>query len=167
MQVAIKQNDGINFTATTSNATFEVKPKEVSPVELFAVGMISCSGTDMVMVPENQGHTVTNLEISADIQRAESSPKVFEHIHINYRFDSDADDMKAKRWVQSSLETYCSTINTVRNVARITYGITHNGNELVRVWHLSHLVDSRLSSHIFYYSSYTVCYKQVRRLRGF
>ena len=39
--------------------------------------------------------------------------------------------MTAGRWVMASLETYCSTINTIRDTTAITYSITHNG-KLIR-----------------------------------
>jgi putative redox protein len=131
MKVSIKNTEDINFVATTANSTFDVIPKVTSPVEIFAVGMISCSGTDIVSLPKAQGKSVSNLEIEADITRAETNPKIFEHIHLTYSFDSDADDVMAKRWVQSSLETYCSTINMVRNASRFTYSVVHNGEKIV------------------------------------
>ncbi|MDQ1244020.1 MAG: putative redox protein, partial [Campylobacterota bacterium] len=33
-------------------------------------------------------------------------------------------------WVMASLETYCSTINTIRDGVAITYSITHNGTKI-------------------------------------
>jgi len=133
MRVSIKQSEGINFVAKTDKATFEVKPEEISPIELFAVSIISCSGTDIVSIPKAQGFEVSDIKIDADVTRAQDVPKVFEHIHISYSFNSNGDDESARRWVQSSLETYCSTINTVRNVSRITYSIIHNTKEIVKI----------------------------------
>ena len=131
MRVNIKNTDGINFEATTSKGVkFDIKPKEVSPIELFALATITCSGTDMVMMPQKQGHTVTNLDISGDVERAESYPQKFTTLHVTYSFDSDAEDDKAKKWVMASMETYCSTLNTIRSDVRLSYSIIHNGKTI-------------------------------------
>jgi putative redox protein len=127
MHVEISNTDGINFKATTSKASFDVIPKEVSPIELFAVAIISCSGTDMVMLPQKQGFEVKNLTIGADIERNESYPQKFNTLHVTYTFDSTADETTARRWVLSSLETYCSTINTIRSDVKVSYSIRYNG----------------------------------------
>ena len=137
MKVSIKQTEDINFKATTANGSFDVIPKEISPTEYFAVGMISCSGTDIVSLPKAQGYEVSEVSIDADITRAENNPKIFESIYLKYSFNSNGTDELAKRWVLSSIETYCSTLNTVRNVSRITYGLVHNGNEVVKIGEIS------------------------------
>jgi len=126
VKIEITNTEGINFKAKTSKAEFEIKPKEISPIELFATSIITCSGTDMVMLPQKQGFEVKNLNISADIQRNESYPQKFNTMHITYSFESTADDTTAKRWVLSSMETYCSTINTIRSDVKISYTINYN-----------------------------------------
>lgn len=129
MQVKITQQSGIHFEVTTSRGVkFDLKPKEhISPLEYFAIGLISCSGTDIVMLPEKQGKTVKNLEVTGDLERTDQAPYRFTDIHLTYRFDSDGSDLDARRWVLSSLESYCTTVNTVRGVAKVFYTIIHNG----------------------------------------
>lgn len=132
MQVKIAQKEGLHFNATTSRGVeFLIQPKEhISPLEYFALGLISCTGTDLVMLPAKQGHEARNIAISADLQKSEQAPFRFITIHIDYSFDSDADDLSARRWVLSSMESYCTTINTVRGSAKILYSITHNGTRI-------------------------------------
>jgi putative redox protein len=79
------------------------------------------------MLPKQQGFEVTNLEVTGEVVRNESAPKKFNTLHLEYRFNSDADDTLVARWVMASLETYCSTINTIRDTTAITYTIIHNG----------------------------------------
>ena len=119
MHVSIKNTEGVNFKATTSKAEFDVIPKEISPIELFAVAIISCSGTDMVMLPQKQGFEVKNLEMGADIERNESYPQKFNTMHVTYSFESTADE--------TTLETYCTTIKTVRSDVKVSYTINYNG----------------------------------------
>ncbi|MDO9207356.1 MAG: OsmC family protein, partial [Sulfuricurvum sp.] len=103
---------------------------QISPIEYFLSGIIACSATDVVMLPKQQGFDVTNLEVDGEVVRNEEAPRKFKTLHLEYRFDSNADDTLAARWVMASLETYCSTINTIRDSTVITYTIIHNGNRI-------------------------------------
>jgi putative redox protein len=132
MEVSIHHIDGMNFEAKTKTQSFLIEPKKVSPIEIFALGMISCSGTDIIAIPQSQGFSVENLSVKANITRAEEMPKKFTAIELFYSFNSNADKIKAKRWVQSSIETYCSTLNTVRGVANIIYNIEYNGEIIAK-----------------------------------
>jgi putative redox protein len=120
----------MEFEAKTSKTSFKIVPKEVSPVELFLSGLIACSATDMAVMPVKQGFEISNLSIAGDVVRNDVAPKKFNDIHLTYSFDSSADDLIARRWVLSTLETYCSTINTVRGTSNITFSIVHNGVEI-------------------------------------
>ncbi|MBW6488704.1 OsmC family protein [Sulfurimonas sp.] len=130
MRVVVSHLDGMKFEAKTDKSSFIIDAPQISPLEYFLSGIISCSATDMVLLPKNQGKTVSNLVISGDAIRNEDFPKKFNTLHLDYGFNSDGDDIVAARWVMASLETYCSTINTIRDSVAITYSITHNGNKI-------------------------------------
>lgn len=127
MQVTIKHQEGMKFEAVTEKSSFIIDCPTISPIEYFLSSIICCSATDIVMVPKNQGHTVTDLEVTGDVIRNDEMPRKFNALHLKYRFNSDADDEKAARWVMASIETYCSTLNTIRDTTHITYDVTHNG----------------------------------------
>ena len=133
MKVTVSHTEGNSpktmvLNAETSKTNFTIKPSEISPVEYFLAGAIACSTTDMVMMPQNQGFEISNISISGDVIRNETPPRKFNEIHLTYSFNSNADDLVARRWVLSTLETYCSTLNTLRGVSKITFSIIHNGN---------------------------------------
>ena len=128
MKVSIKHQDGMKFEATTAKSSFIIDCPVISPVEYFLAGAITCSATDIILIPKNQGKTVTDLNVDGEVIRAEAHPCKFDTLHLTYSFNSDGDDVTAGRWVMASLETYCSTINTIRDTTKITYSITHNGN---------------------------------------
>ncbi len=117
----------MKFEAKTSKSSFVIDCPTISPVEYFLSGIITCSATDIILIPKNQGKTVTNLTVDGEVVRNEVHPWKFNTLHLEYNFNSDADDITAARWVMASLETYCSTINTIRESTKITYDITHNG----------------------------------------
>ncbi|MBU0721071.1 OsmC family protein [bacterium] len=131
MQVSVSHKEGMKFEAKTEKSSFIIDCPLISPVEYFLAGIITCSATDIVLIPKNQGKTVSNLEIDGEVVRNEEQPRKFNTLHLTYKFDSDADDVMAARWVMASLETYCSTINTIRDTTAISYSIMHNG-KLIR-----------------------------------
>jgi putative redox protein len=128
MKITVSHQDAMRFEAKTEKSSFIIDCPQISPIEYFLSGIITCSATDVVMLPKQQGYEVTNLEVSGEVVRNESAPKKFNTLHLEYRFDSNAEDTLAARWVMASLETYCSTINTIRDTTAITYTILHNGN---------------------------------------
>jgi len=128
MKITISHQEDMKFEAKTEKTSFVINCPEISPVEYFLSGVITCSATDLILIPKNQGFTVTNLVVDGDGERNEDHPRKFNTLHLDYSFDSDADDTQAARWVMASLETYCSTINTIRDSVKISYSIKHNGN---------------------------------------
>ncbi|MDD5400042.1 MAG: OsmC family protein [Sulfurimonas sp.] len=130
MRVTISHLNEMKFEAKTDKSSFIIDCPVITPIEYFLAGIISCSATDMVMMPKNQNKTVTNLVIDGDAVRNDDFPKKFNTLHLDYRFDSDADDIVAARWVMASLETYCSTINTIRDSVAVSYSVTHNGKKI-------------------------------------
>ena len=110
MKVSITHLDGMKFEAKTAKSSFIIDCPVISPIEYFL------------------DKTVTNLVVDGEVNRNEAHPCKFNTLHLTYSFNSDADDITAGRWVMASLETYCSTINTIRDTTEITYSVTHNGS---------------------------------------
>ncbi len=131
MKVSITHKDGMKFEAKTSKSSFIIDCPVISPIEYFLSAIITCSATDIILIPKNQGKSVTDLVVDGEAVRNEEHPCKFNTLHLTYSFNSDGDDETAARWVMASLETYCSTINTIRDTTAITYSITHNG-KLIR-----------------------------------
>jgi putative redox protein len=128
MKITLSHQDAMRFEAKTEKGSFIIDCPQISPIEYFLSGLIGCTATDIVMLPQKQGYEVKNLEVSGEVVRNEVAPRKFNTLHLQYSFDSNADDTLAARWVMASVETYCSTINTIRDTTSITYTIIHNGN---------------------------------------
>jgi putative redox protein len=126
MQVKITHTEGKSFKAEAANGSFVINPSEVSPLEYFALGLISCSGVDIVSMAEKNGVILKSFSMSADYIRNEDFPKKFNSAHFVYNIACDADETMVKRWVMASIETYCSTMNTVRNCVDMSYSIALN-----------------------------------------
>lgn len=130
MKVTVSHLNEMKFEAKTDKSSFIIDCPQITPIEYFLAGIISCSATDIVTMPKNQNKSVKNLVIEGDAVRNEDFPKKFNTLHLDYKFDSDADDVVAARWVMASLETYCSTINTIRDSVAVSYTVTHNGKKI-------------------------------------
>ncbi|MCK9372403.1 MAG: OsmC family protein [Sulfuricurvum sp.] len=130
MKVTVSHQSEMKFEAKTEKGSFIIDCPQISPLEYFLSGIIACSASDMIMLPKQQGYEVSNLHVEGEAVRNESAPRKFNTLHLEYRFDSNADDTLAARWVMASLETYCSTINTIRDSVVITYTIQHNGKTI-------------------------------------
>ncbi len=128
MKISVAHKEAMKFEATTSKSSFIIDCPTISPIEYFLSGIIACSASDIQMLPQNQGKTVTNLVVDGEVVRNDDHPKKFNSLVLTYTFNSDADsDDQAARWVMASVETYCSTINTIRDTTKISYSIVHNG----------------------------------------
>lgn len=131
MKITVSHLDAMRFEAKTDkDESFVIDCPVISPIEYFLAGLIACTTSDLIAIPNKQGKTVSNLSVTGDVERNETPPCKFNTLHLDYRFDSNTDDTTALRWVMGSIETYCSTINTVRDTTKITYSVTHNGNLL-------------------------------------
>jgi len=130
MKVTIAHQEGMRFKAITEKSSFIIDAPVISPIEYFLSGLICCSATDVVQIPKNQGFEVKNLSIDGEVVRNEEMPRKFVTLHLSYSFDSSADDTMASHWVMCSIETYCSTINTVRDTTKIHFTIIHNGKTI-------------------------------------
>ena len=127
MKVTISHKEDMKFEAKTAKSSFIIDCPVISPIEYFLAGLIACTTSDIIVIPKNQDKTVTDLVVDGEVIRNKEHPCKFNSFHLDYNFNSDADDTMAARWVMASLETYCSTINTIRDTTAITYSITHNG----------------------------------------
>jgi len=132
MKLEIKHIDGKKFEAFGGGGSFVIDPTVITPLEYFGLGLISCSGVDIVAMAEKNSIEVKSFSMSMNGVRNEDFPKKFNSAEILYKIDCNADETMVKRWVMSSIETYCSTINTLRNCVDLTYTIIQNGVEIVK-----------------------------------
>ena len=130
MNVSIEYIGDKTFKANTQKSSYIMDCKEITPVEYFATGIIGCTGIDLVVMAEKDGFEVSNYSVKAEIERTGSVPMKFSSMHIIYEFDSAFDTQKAKRYIGASLESYCTTVNSIRDSVKVTYTIIQNGETI-------------------------------------
>ena len=130
MNVSIEYIGDKTFKANTQKSSYIMDCKEITPVEYFATGIIGCTGIDLVVMAEKDGYEVNNYSVKAEIERTGSVPMKFSSMHIIYEFDAAFDTQKAKRYIGASLESYCTTVNSIRDSVKVTYTIIQNGETI-------------------------------------
>ncbi len=118
------------YEATNGKDVIIIDPKKYTPIDYFITGLGNCSAYDIVEIAKNKGYELKNFTLEIEYKRKETYPRIFTEFHFIYKLESNADAMTARRWVLSSLETYCSTINTIRNTSKIYYSIYNNGETI-------------------------------------
>lgn len=131
MNVSVEYLGDKKFKANTIKSSYILDCKEITPVEYFATGIIGCTGIDLVMMAEKDGFEVTNYSVKAEIERTESVPMKFASMHIIFDFEGAFDALKAKRYIGASLESYCTTVNSIRDSVKVTYTIIQNGETIL------------------------------------
>jgi putative redox protein len=94
------------------------------PLQLFAIGLIGCTGMDVISILQKKRQEVTDFEVSAQIQRAEEHPKVFTKILIEYKISGKNLDRSAvERAVELSETRYCPAQAMLEKTAEISHKI--------------------------------------------
>ncbi len=123
MKVSLDYLGESKFQANTSKSSYILDCKEITPVEYFATGLIGCTGIDIVMFAKKDGYEIKNYRVEANIERSEGVPYKFNSVEIIYSFDGEFEEIKAKRYILASLESYCTTVNSIRDSVKVYYTI--------------------------------------------
>ena len=91
------------------------------PLQLMAIGLVGCTGMDVISILQKKRQEVTGFEVSAAIQRADQHPKVFTKIVIEYKITGkNLDKSAVERAVQLSEEKYCGARAMLKHSAEIS-----------------------------------------------
>ncbi|MFM8333490.1 MAG: OsmC family protein [Candidatus Methylumidiphilus sp.] len=93
------------------------------PMEMLLVGMGGCTAIDVIHILKKGRHEVTDCELRLEAERAETDPKVFTKIHIQYVVKGKGlPEAAVKRAIDLSAEKYCSASIMLGKSAAITHG---------------------------------------------
>ncbi|ANB02190.1 OsmC family protein [Ectothiorhodospira sp. BSL-9] len=92
------------------------------PMEMLLLGMGGCTAFDVMQILKKSRQSVTDCELEVSAERAETDPKVFTRIHVNYIVTGhDLSEKHVARAVSLSAEKYCSASIMLGKVAEITH----------------------------------------------
>jgi putative redox protein len=97
----------------------------IRPMEMLLIGLGGCTGFDVVQILRKGREQVTGCEVEVTAERAETDPKVFTTIHIDYLVKGrNLAPAKVERAIELSKEKYCSASIMLGAVAEITHSWT-------------------------------------------
>jgi putative redox protein len=97
------------------------------PLQLLAIGLVGCTGMDVISILRKKRQEVTDFEVTAAIERADQHPKVFTKIVLEYIVSGKNIDPEAvERAVVLSETKYCPAQAMLSKAAEITHKITIN-----------------------------------------
>lgn len=96
----------------------------VSPVELLLVAAATCTASDVVSILLKQRVELTSLEVKMSGTRRDEHPRRFTAIQFGFTLaGAGADEVKARRAIDLSLEKYCSVVKSLASDIRISYDV--------------------------------------------
>jgi len=91
------------------------------PLQLMAIGLVGCTGMDVISILQKKRQEITGFEVSAAIQRADQHPKVFTKIILEYKVTGvNIDKNAVERAVKLSEEKYCGARAMLQHSAEIS-----------------------------------------------
>lgn len=92
------------------------------PMETVLVGMMACSGYDVVSILKKSRQGLEDCQLEATAERAEKDPKVFTKIHLHFVLTGkDLNEKQVQRAIKLSAEKYCSASIMLGKTAHITH----------------------------------------------
>ncbi len=96
-----------------------------SPVELLLLAAGTCTASDVVLILQKQRVKLRALEIAVEGTRREEQPRRYTAIHFRFTVTGEgADEAKARRAIDLSLQKYCSVVASLASDIPITYDVT-------------------------------------------
>ena len=91
------------------------------PMELLLIGLAGCTAMDVVSILKKKRQSFTGLEVRVTAERAETHPKVYTRIHLEFVVKGKGADPRAvERSIELSQTKYCSASAMLSKVAEIT-----------------------------------------------
>ena len=92
-----------------------------TPMELVLLGLAGCTGMDVISILEKMRQPMTNLQVRVSAERADSHPKVYTSIHVEYIvYGEGVEESALERAIELSETRYCSVSAMLRESAEIT-----------------------------------------------
>lgn len=132
MEARIKWVENAEFVGETGSGHAMVidGPAEIGgrnlgprPMELMLLAVGSCSAVDIVHILKKARQPVSGCEVKVSGERAETDPKVFTRIHLQFIVSgSGLSENQVKRAVELSAEKYCSASIMLQKACPVTHG---------------------------------------------
>lgn len=97
----------------------------ISPVELLLVSAATCTMSDVVIILQKQRVQLRTLDVHLRATRRETEPRRVLALHFDWTIAGEgADETKARRAIDLSLEKYCSVMSSLAPDIAVTADVT-------------------------------------------
>ena len=128
-----KQDDIFEgFSASGNKIVFDADDAHAagpSPVEAVLMALCACTSVDVVSILKKKRQEITGLRVSAEAERAETSPRFFTKIKLTYTMRGRVDRKAAEDAVSLSRNKYCSVSGMLEPKAAIEHEIVLTDGE--------------------------------------
>lgn len=94
------------------------------PMETMLSGAGGCAAYDVVLILKRGRHKVAGCQVRLKAERAATDPKVFTHIHFEFRVTGHKLPVAAvERAVNLSHQKYCSAVAMLEKTAKISHSV--------------------------------------------
>ncbi|QFI55564.1 OsmC family protein [Aeromonas simiae] len=94
-----------------------------SPMEMVPMAIGGCSSIDVVSILEKGRQAVTGCRVELTTERAETAPRVFKKIHLEFIVTGhNLAEKQVARAVDLSMEKYCSVSLMLEKAVEISHG---------------------------------------------
>lgn len=114
--------EGVGNTAHTLMMDGDSKVGN-SPMDLVLIGLCGCTAVDVVTILKKKREPFTTVEVSAEAEKASTSPRVYTKIKLRYRVGGKVSRKAVDDAVRLSEEKYCSVAAMLHRSAKISYEI--------------------------------------------
>ncbi|HEX9116888.1 MAG TPA: OsmC family protein [Anaerolineae bacterium] len=83
------------------------------PMELLLLGVLGCTGMDVISILKKKRQNVTGLKITAAGEQAKETPHYYTRIELDYVAFGDVDEEALRRSIELSETKYCSAMATL------------------------------------------------------
>jgi putative redox protein len=129
-QVLAEWRGGMGFVGCNQTGgevqigTIDGKPG-VGPMEMLLLGLAGCTGMDIVSILEKKRQELQDLKIQVRGKRADTFPKVYTEIEVEYQlWGEDLDPKAVEQAIELSEQKYCSASIMLGATARIKTSYT-------------------------------------------
>jgi putative redox protein len=93
----------------------------LKPSDLLLLSAAACSAYDVVLILEKQREPLADLEVTCEGAQLPDPPYTFTAIHLHYTVRGPVNAQKLERAISLSEEKYCSVVNTLKPVVKVTH----------------------------------------------
>lgn len=124
---AIWKQEGLLFSGTADTgskvdmaSSLDEGKEGFRPMELLGVGLVGCTGMDVISILNKQRQDITELEVHVHTEASEDYPKVWTSVQLEYIITGrNVSPQAVERAIQLSAERYCPAQNIIKEAVEI------------------------------------------------